>query len=79
MLVFVDESGDPGLKLEDGASRYFIIGVIWFEDHDEANACDQRISLLRRELGYGADFEFHFSHNSKRQRLAFLQAVSPYD
>ena len=40
---------------------------------------DQRITLLKRELGYTPDFEFHFSHNSKRQREAFLKAVSPYD
>lgn len=78
MLVFVDESGDPGLKIIEGASRYFTIGVVWFDDQEEADACDQRIGLLKRELGYEAGFEFHFSHNSRRQRLAFLQAVSPY-
>lgn len=79
MLAFIDESGDPGFKLEKGSSRYFIVALVMFEDHEEAEACDHRISLLKRELGYPPDFEFHFAHNSHRVRLAFLQAVAPYD
>jgi hypothetical protein len=29
-------------------------------------------------LNLSADFEFHFAHNSKRQREAFLKAIFPY-
>ena len=50
MLVFIDESGDTGRKLDKGSSRYFVIVLITFEDNDEALACDQRIALLRKEL-----------------------------
>lgn len=52
MLVFIDESGDPGLKIEKGSSRYFTVSLVVFEDKEEALACDQRIGLLRRELGW---------------------------
>lgn len=79
MLAFIDESGDPGFKLEKGSSPYFVVALVMFEDHEEAEACDHRIGLLRRELGYPPDFEFHFAHNCHRVRLAFLQAVAPYD
>lgn len=79
MLAFVDESGDPGLKLEQGSSRYFIVTIVIFEDRDEANAADERIALLRRELRLKADFEFHFKENKASIREAFLKAVSPYD
>ena len=79
MLAFIDESGDSGFKLEKGSSPYFVVALVMFEDHEEAEACDHRIGLLRRELGYPPDFEFHFAHNSHRVRLAFLQAVAPYD
>ena len=51
LLVFIDESGDPGLKTDQGSSRFFTIGLVVFEDHDEAQACDDRIMLLKRELG----------------------------
>lgn len=79
MLVLIDESGDPGLKLDRGSSRYFTIALVVFEDQDEANACDQRISLLRRELGWEMESEFHFKRNSHRVRTSFLRSVAPYN
>ena len=59
MLVFIDESGDPGLKIEKGSSRFFSVSLVIFEDKEEALACDQRITLLKRELGWEEDSEFH--------------------
>jgi len=79
MLIFIDESGDPGLKIEKGSSRYFTISLVAFEDKDEALACDQRIGLLRKELGWESNSEFHFRRNSDKVRRAFLQAVAPYN
>jgi len=78
MLVFIDESGDPGLRINEGSSRYFTVALVVFEDPEDATACDQRIGLLKRELGW-CDGEFHFQRNSHRIRQSFLQAVAPYD
>ncbi len=78
MLVFIDESGDPGRKIESGSSAFFVVALVVFNDHEEAEACDQRIALLRRELGWSEDSEFHFARNSDRQRCEFLQAVARY-
>ncbi len=79
MLVFIDESGDPGLKIEKGASRYFIVALIVFEDYDEATDCDKRIDLLSKEIGRKEGAEFHFKNDSDKVRRAFLQAVAPYN
>ena len=79
MLVFIDESGDSGLKVTQGSSRYFTVSLVVFEDHDEAIACDKRIELLKRELGWDSGSEFHFKNNSERVRIAFLKAVVPYN
>ncbi|RMF99226.1 MAG: DUF3800 domain-containing protein [Acidobacteria bacterium] len=79
MLVFVDESGDPGLKLEQGSSRFFTVALVVFEDHDEAISCDQRIHLLKKELGWDASSEFHFKRNSDKVRETFLRAVALYN
>ena len=78
MLAFVDESGDPGRKILNGSSLYFVVAVVTFEDNDEALACDQRIELVRRELGLPPRYEFHFSENPKKTRQAFLAAITPY-
>ncbi len=79
MLVFIDESGDSGLKIERGSSRFFTVALVAFEDMEEANACDQRIELLKKELGWKRDREFHFKQNSHRIRCAFLKSVAPYN
>ena len=79
MLVFVDESGDTGLGLEQGASPLFAITLVVFEENEEAQAADDRITVLRRELGKSAGFEFHFKENSDSVRQAFFDAVVPYN
>ncbi|MFH1233777.1 MAG: DUF3800 domain-containing protein [Patescibacteria group bacterium] len=79
MLVFIDESGDSGLKIEEGSSRYFTVGLVMFEDSDEALSCDQRIQLLKKELGLPENAEFHFKRNSDKVRRAFLSAIAPYN
>lgn len=78
MLVFIDESGDTGRKVKQGSSELFVISLVVFEDNEEALACDQRIGLLRRELGKDERFEFHFQDNSDRIRSLFLEAIAPY-
>jgi len=72
MLVFIDESGDTGLKVKKGSSRYFIITLVSFEENEEAIVCDQRIQLLKRELRLPADFEFKFSKLRKDIRIKFF-------
>lgn len=79
MLAFVDESGDPGMKIESGSSKLFVVAVVTFNNRDEAQACDDRIANLRAELSIPRDFEFHFAHNSDRIKGAFLNAVAPFD
>lgn len=79
MLVFIDESGDSGLKIDKGSSRFFTVGLIVFEDNDEVLACDQRIKLLKKELGLPENYEFHFKRNSDKVRRGFLAAIAPYN
>lgn len=79
MLAFLDESGDTGRKIKQGSSKYFVVSLALFLDNDEALRCDQRITLLRSELGLNDDYEFHFANNSRRIREAFLGAINPYN
>jgi hypothetical protein len=79
MLVFLDESGDAGRKPGHGSSHFFVVSLVTFTDPEVAAACDERINLLRRELSLPKNFEFHFYRNSHKQRLAFLDAVAPYE
>lgn len=78
MLVFIDESGDPGLKLESGSTDYFIVTLVAFEENEEALATDQRIQLLKRELNFPPEFEFHFNEVKGAYRETFLTAVAGF-
>ncbi|MDE2670762.1 MAG: DUF3800 domain-containing protein [Chloroflexota bacterium] len=78
MLAFVDESGDAGLKLDRGSSRLFVVVMVTFSGADEARRCEERIDALRSELSLPPSYEFHFSHNSRRVRTSFLDAVRPF-
>lgn len=79
MLVFIDESGDTGRKIEKGSSAYFVIVLVAFRDHGEATSCDQRIELLKKELGLSRTYEFKFNKLRLEQRKKFFEAVLPYD
>ena len=79
MLVFLDESGNTGMKLCDGVSQFFLIGLVVFFDNNEAGRCDERINRLRGELQKPDGFEFHFSNNSDKVRKAFVDAISKFD
>ncbi len=78
MLVYVDESGDAGLKILQGSSSYFVVALVVFEETEETQAVEQRIQLLRRELHLHPRFEFKFNKCNRELRLAFLRAVAPY-
>ncbi|MDP2790047.1 MAG: DUF3800 domain-containing protein, partial [bacterium] len=75
----IDEAGDSGMKLKEGSTSCFVIALVVFEDQDEADACDQRIELLKRERGWTTDSEFHFTRNSNRTRDMFFDAVRLYN
>ncbi len=79
MLVFVDESGDPGLKLATGSSKFFVVSMVVFDDAEDAQAADDRITLLRREMGVNPRFEYRFNKCRHGFRCQFLAAVAPYD
>ena len=78
MLVFIDDSGDPGFKLEKGSSRYFIVLILIFDDELEAEKTAVAIKGLRRDLGFPDDAEFKFHKSSKNVRAKFLQIVNPF-
>ena len=75
MLAFIDESGDPGMRLDRGSSPFFSVAVVVFESFDDARGCQDTILDLRRKLGIRDSAEFHFHRDSHERRLAFLSAV----
>ncbi len=78
MLVFIDDSGDPGFKVEKGSSPVFVIACVIFDDELEAEKTAVAIKELRRKLKFPDSVEFKFSKSSKDVRKKFLNAVNDY-
>jgi len=75
MLIFIDDSGDPGFKLDKGSTSHFIIAMVIFNDELEAEKTAISIKELKRKLGFSEQIEFRFFKNSQKIRIKFLEAI----
>lgn len=74
MLVFIDESGDPGFKLDRGSSRIFSAAMVVFDD---AAAAQEAEAVIRAALvRLRARPEFKFSKCSHDIKDAFFAEVA---
>lgn len=58
MLVFIDESGDPGFKVAKGSSPIFVTSMVIFSDPKVALSTQSKIDRLRLKLGVKPEFKF---------------------
>ncbi len=79
MLIFIDEAWDPWFKFEKHSSKYFTIWMVIFNDNEEAEACDTKIKITRKELNLPDDYEFHYKKDSDRIKKYFFDMVAPYN
>jgi len=78
MLVFIDDSGDPGFKFNKGSSKVFVIACVIFDDKLEAEKTAVAIKEFRRKIKFPDTMEFKFNKSSKKVRKGFLIKVSKY-
>lgn len=79
MLVFIDDSGDPGFKVEKGSSKVFVIAMVIFKDNLEAERASLAIKDLRRKLKMSDLSEFKFNKSSKKFRQIFIESIKKFD
>ena len=58
MLVFIDESGDSGFKLDKGSTPVFAVALAAFSSHEEAARCDGIIRATLATLRVKPEFKF---------------------
>ena len=78
MLVFIDDSGDPGFKLNKGSSKVFVISCVIFDDELEAEKTAVAIKEFRRKMKFPDTMEFKFNKSSRKIRKGFLTEISKY-
>ena len=76
MIIAIDDSGDPGLKMDKGSSSYFVIvAAVFLTDHD-AEATALKIERFRQTLKWREHHEFKFRKTSPEIRKAFLSEIN---
>lgn len=79
MLVFIDDSGDAGFKIEKGSTRFFVIALIIFEDDLEAEKTAVAIKELKRELNFPDYVEFKFFKSKDEVKKKFLTKICGFN
>ena len=77
-LVFIDDSGNPGLKR--GVSNLnFVLAAVLLVSPAVATALNREISNYRKSLGWKNEHEFKFRKAPKEVKLNLLKIVNQYD
>ncbi len=74
MLVFIDESGDPGFKLAKGSSQLFAAAMVVFPDREEAARTQTEIRAMLGTLHRRPEFKFNKCRDEVRDK--FFQTLS---
>jgi Protein of unknown function (DUF3800) len=77
MLVFIDESGDSGFKLDRGSTPVFGVAMVAFESRDEALRTEGLIRQAMIDLKVKPEFKFSKAHAKVRD--GFFEAVAGCD
>lgn len=76
-LVFIDDSGDPGVK--DNSSSHFVMAAVVFNDDLIAEEVALSLRKFRRHIGWTDDHEYKFNKTKKEYVKQALRLVSQYD
>ncbi|MGE5562414.1 MAG: DUF3800 domain-containing protein [Bacillota bacterium] len=74
MLVLIDESGDPGFKLQKGSTPVFVVAMVIFDRFEDAEQAGFLIRELCSRVGHRAEFKFNKCSDDVRDQ--FFAAVT---
>ena len=69
MLIFIDESGDPGFKLGRGSTSHFVIAMIIFDKNEDAEFTSKVIRDALIDLKIRPEFKFSKSSDIKKDEF----------
>ena len=78
MIIFIDESGDPGFQIHRGSSPVFVIALVIFDDELEAEKCAVALKDFRRRLKFPDTVEFKFHKSRHIIKKGFLETATSF-
>jgi hypothetical protein len=77
MHVFLDDSGDAGMKFESGSTRFLIMSACVFDEPSEIERAAKAINECRESLGRSARWEFKHAKTSDDVKDEFFRVIRP--
>ena len=77
MLVFVDESGDAGIKVTKGSSAIFSLAMVCFADDSAAHSATDAVERVASTLRHKSEFKFSKCRDEVRD--AFFTELIKHD
>lgn len=74
-LIFIDDSGDPGFKIDRGASRMFVIVCVVFANYVDADFASMQLEMLKKKLDWKQEREFKFHRATDVQKEEFFKTL----
>lgn len=75
MIIFIDESGDPGFKTEKDSSLFLVISLLIFDKEEDSVRTSQVIEAYRKKIKYASSYEFKFRKTRKKIIVGLLESV----
>jgi hypothetical protein len=77
--IFIDESGDAGMKRLPGSSSHFVIAMVLFRSSESMANATAEITKLKMQHLVRAEEEFKFYKARPELRKTFLRALANHD
>jgi hypothetical protein len=78
-LAFIDESGDPGFKLDKGSSQFFSVALVLFHNPEAARLATQQIKALKDKMGFPQKVEFKYTKLNDVHSRRVFEGLSSID
>lgn len=69
MFVFIDESGDPGFKLDQGSTQIFVAAMVMLDSADAARRTTAAMRSAQEALRVKPEFKFSKCHADVRDEF----------
>ncbi len=79
MFLFIDESGNAGVRFDAGSSRFFVVAAVIIQNEQMLNSCERILQRAKQSLKLSKNYELHFRENSHAVRMNILQQITPLD
>lgn len=75
MIIFIDESGDPGLKNKKDSSPLFVISLVIFENDEDSTEVARLIEVYKKKIKYSPSYEFKFRKTKRKIIIGLLESI----